>query len=600
LPVTQIRGDSMDIKNLHFRKKLFLLSFSVSTLILIGSFLGLFYIMYKNEIKSKKESISIVSDKIAQQIDTSFYYIDNLAIQIAANPYIIEEMNSLPLDKSSNYFEENVLENKKLTTFLTSFAIKNLFVRRICLYNDRGDFTYFGVKPVDGISIQDFFDRGRIENNKEYLNDPSQFYRITEIEDDVLLPLSLYPRDDLIISLIRPILTNNDGNYVEIQKSLSSLFSYFEIADKKFSGYLLDPSNNLISENDVIPDFDVSLLKLGEVVYSNGYLISCAKTMNTPFCIVLVEDISIVKKTLINIFLILTLIFLSLLFIVFLIEKHLVYKFTNPLCTLVDDMEKFDVTNNKIIRAYDADYDIINSLNYSFESLQKSVKESLKREVSAKESEYQSRLLALQSQMNPHFIYNILSVISALSDEGDNDKVQSICDKLSALLRYSTSYEDSSVPISAEIKNVNDYLDLMHMRWEDNFESTIDIDDGILNVFIPKFIIQPLVENSFKHGFMKIRPPWKISIKGWMSGGMWYLSLQDNGNGFDLDAIKNFNDYIASIRIHNESNLSEMKIGGLGLKNIAMRLSTVLSDDFIFEIENLEKGSIITIGGKNV
>lgn len=590
----------MDIKNIHFRKKLFLLSFSVSTLILIGSFLCLFYIMYKNEIKSRKESISIVSDKIAQQIDTSFYYIDNLAIQLASNPYIIEKMNSLPLDDSSNYFEDNLLENRDLTTFLTSFAIKNLFVRRICIYNDNGDFSYFGMKPVDGNSIKNFFNKGRIENNLAYLNNPSCFYRITEIENDVLLPNSFYPKGDLIISLIRPILTNKDGSFVEIQKSLSSIFSYFDLADKKFSVYLLDSSNNLISEGEINPDFDLTALQLGEVIYNDGYLISCVRTNYTPFCVVLVEDISIVKRSVLNIFFILMLIFLSLLFIVFLFEKHLVYKFTNPLCTLAGDMEKFDVTNINITRANDADYDIINSLNCSFESMQLSVKESLNRVVCAKESEYQSRLFALQSQMNPHFIYNILSVISALSDEGDNDKVQNICDKLSSILRYSTSYEDSSVPLRSEIKNVDDYLELMHMRWEDNFESTIDIDKGIMDVYIPKFIIQPLVENSFNHGFMRTRPPWKIEINGWINADMWYLSLKDNGCGFTQKSLNNFKDFIISLKLSSGTNLSNMKIGGLGLKNIAMRLNTVLCDDFIFRIENLEIGSIITIGGKNV
>ena len=122
---------------------------------------------------------------------------------------------------------------------------------------------------------------------------------------------------------------------------------------------------------------------------------------------------------------------------------------------------------------------------------------------------------AMEAQLNPHFLYNTLSVIGMTGLASGNTDVSDMCTELSQLLRYSLSYTGQSVLLSQEIDNARHYLYIMKIRYEDDLKYEWQLDDSLNDITVPKLILQPLIENCFQHGFhqagTEILSPMKVT-----------------------------------------------------------------------------------------
>ena len=204
-------------------------------------------------------------------------------------------------------------------------------------------------------------------------------------------------------------------------------------------------------------------------------------------------------------------------------------------------------------------------------------KASMNREIVLNNQRLQSQILALQSQMNPHFLYNSLATISAMADEGMNDEVTKMCQTISRILRYISSDKDPLVPVNEDVSHAKDYLECMKMRYEDDLIYSINIPDEMKDIKIPKLCLQLIVENSIKYAT-------KITVK-------------DNGPGFNEADLKEINDKIEYI--NKTDMLPGLEINGMGLMNIYIRFKTLYHGKHIFRVSNYaEGGALVTIGGE--
>lgn len=224
-------------------------------------------------------------------------------------------------------------------------------------------------------------------------------------------------------------------------------------------------------------------------------------------------------------------------------------------------------------------------------------KTSIKREISLNNQRLQSQILALQSQMNPHFLYNSLATISAMADEGMNEEVTDMCQTISRILRYISSDKEPLVSIKEDVAHARDYLECMKMRYGDDLIYNIEIPSEMNELKIPKLCLQLIVENSIKFATKSVRAPWKISITGILTGIYWEISVKDNGSGFSAEDLKELNDKIAYI--NETDSLPELEINGMGLMNIYIRFKTLYHGKHIFRISNnATGGALVTIGGE--
>lgn len=191
---------------------------------------------------------------------------------------------------------------------------------------------------------------------------------------------------------------------------------------------------------------------------------------------------------------------------------------------------------------------------------------AIKRKEEELEKAYQlkihSELEALQSKVNPHFLYNSLNSIACLIHE-DAAKAEKMILLLSDLFRYTLNYNEGSFStIEEELKMVQAYLDIEMIRFEDSLKCEIKVDKEIQLTLIPRFLLQPLIENAIKHGTSKIQNG-HIKLKILAEGRDILISVADNGPDFPKE-------------------LSS----GYGLKGTLNKLDLLYKDQYTFSLNN--------------
>ncbi|WP_238905041.1 sensor histidine kinase [Clostridium sp. YIM B02506] len=193
-----------------------------------------------------------------------------------------------------------------------------------------------------------------------------------------------------------------------------------------------------------------------------------------------------------------------------------------------------------------------------------------------KEMANKAEIKALQTQINPHFLFNALNAVAS-SIRINPDKARELIINLSNYLRFNLELKDEFIDINKELSQVKDYIEIEKARFGDKLNIVYDIDD--VNIKIPSLSIQPLVENAIVHGILKNRGKGTviISVKNYKDNKV-KISIEDSGLGIEEDIID---------KVYND-NVPENKIG---LYNVHLRLKLIYGEGLI--INRLEKGTKI-------
>ena len=192
-----------------------------------------------------------------------------------------------------------------------------------------------------------------------------------------------------------------------------------------------------------------------------------------------------------------------------------------------------------------------------------------------------AELLALHSQINPHFLFNALESIrmhSLLKQETETSKM---VEHLAKLQRQYTEWNDDNVTIEKEIEFVNAYLELQKYRFGDRLSFDIDVETECLKLLIPKLTIVTFVENACIHGIeSKITPGW-IFVRISTDGEFMTLEIEDTGNGMEEEEEKNL---LRRMRFANIEMLKEK--GRVGIVNACLRLKMMSEDEAVFDLDS--------------
>ena len=173
---------------------------------------------------------------------------------------------------------------------------------------------------------------------------------------------------------------------------------------------------------------------------------------------------------------------------------------------------------------------------------------SLRGQIEHNEREYeraltqkQSTLIALQSQINPHFLYNTLDSIRGQALMHNIPEIADMTESLSSIFRYSISRQSTMVPLRDELRNIQIYFSIQQYRFQNRFSMDVSCEDpSALDCYLPKLTLQPLVENSIRHGFgidnssSYLDVP-SIKIEVYRDDPWLYLRVIDNGSGIDIE-----------------------------------------------------------------
>ena len=284
--------------------------------------------------------------------------------------------------------------------------------------------------------------------------------------------------------------------------------------------------------------------------------------------------------------------FVLLLLLSFLISRRISFPIRHIYHFLSDETkDKFQLL--------DMEYTRIREIDKLHDSINENIlatKASTDTMMILKEQEVQAQMLSLQSQMNPHFLYNSLSAIGEMAQEGLTEPVAGMCSMITEIMRYISSNREQRSSLEEELEICDMYLNCLKMRYQEHLTWDISVDDDMLDLLIPKLCIQLLVENAVR-SITTQAPPWHIDITCVQKNENWYVTVSDNGPGFDSEVDKRLRKQMDQIL--ETGTLPSLKIQGMGILNIFIRLYLLDGIPFIFDMGNLpEGGAFVTIGGR--
>lgn len=232
--------------------------------------------------------------------------------------------------------------------------------------------------------------------------------------------------------------------------------------------------------------------------------------------------------------------------------------------------------------------------NKRFEELvRRRVEEAKQEDQSRYEMELlmkQANIASLQSQINPHFLYNALECIRGQAVMDGSDDIARITQALSRFFRYSISGKKDLVTVGEELENAGNYVTIQQYRFRDKFVLESEVEEGVsvLDAVLPKLSLQPILENAIVHGFADMVRGGVLRIEARREGSEVVLRVSDNGKGM---AVERLNQLIETL--HEAEGLPrESGSGhgtGIGIRNVDRRLKLLFGEAYGLSLESVEQ-----------
>jgi two-component system sensor histidine kinase YesM len=406
----------------------------------------------------------------------------------------------------------------------------------------------------------------------------------------------IFARNDYYIATKKPVYHNSSirkkiGDILFVMNA-SFVTSYLQdsLLDNDSDFYVINSEHKIIASNNeeyVSMNIPQSYEKYidRESVIDSEYIAIARGIPNTELSILCITPINVIFKD-INLIeritIALTCICFALLLIVYFQFFERIYRSINHFLKHMKNVEagdinaKIQVEDNlefqKLSIGFNSMMSKINELNEKNLNYQKKM---LLQEIENKHIQ----LLALQAQINPHFLYNTLECINSMGVLYDSWEIQNMATSLAFIFNYSVKGEHL-VFVQDEINIIKYYINIQQIRFPNKFNIIYEIDQNILSYKMLKFILQPIIENNFKHGIENSTDFYTICIMGRSINNKLVISIHDNGMGMDEERLKE----VQRDLYNNEETLSESY--SIGLSNINKRLRLYYGSDYGIKIDS--------------
>ncbi|MFD0693553.1 sensor histidine kinase [Paenibacillus sp. GCM10027628] len=261
-------------------------------------------------------------------------------------------------------------------------------------------------------------------------------------------------------------------------------------------------------------------------------------------------------------------------------------RFTMPIKQLIRRITKIE--SGQLDEPIDINReDEIGILAQRFRMMMHTINDLILREYKLNLANKTNQLNMLQAQINPHFMNNALQSIGHTALESDAPNVYALISTLGQMMHYSMDTNQTVVSVMQELDYVKQYLLLQSQRFEDKLQVKYDIDPASLSVQIPKMIVQPIVENFFKHGFNPLAGVGQIHLQTFIDEHRLVLIVRDNGTGIPKERLQLLRSEIAHI-----ANDSIEPLEGIGLKNVMLRLQLYYGDTAELDLSECEPSGL--------
>lgn len=325
---------------------------------------------------------------------------------------------------------------------------------------------------------------------------------------------------------------------------------------------LVYSSNESLTINHSL-DIANELILGGDFVEINGqiFYISVNTIKYTRWKIATVINANQLTSTSQNVMLAMIAVFFGTVIIITVSTGFYSSRITKPMHILEGHIKKIESGDFDTRIVLDGQKEVV-LLADAFNQMSDQIKQLMNRIVKEQDEKRKTQFIALQNQINPHFLYNTLDSIVYLSEKHKNKEVEKSIIALSKFFRMSITDEMNLVNLADEIEHVISYLTIQQIRYSNQFSYDMNIDPALLHYKVLKLSLQPLVENAILHGIHPDDEFTHIHIRATQQNGYIYLSVMNEGYGIDETRI---NDIYKMIR-------GEINSKSIGLKNVYQRL----------------------------
>lgn len=554
-------------KDMKFRHKI------MSTYIIVAvipiTIMGLLWYNHTKRTLLEKEETSIKNylSQAVTNMDNILKIYDNLSDYISFN----QTISDVVYHNYDSYYDMYNQYTKTLDPMLSSLKYFHSDINQVTIYVDKDIVEHdTTIAPSSYIKNEDWY---------SLLIGNINIHWLVSKEDESAFSVRNMPS----------LQADSSIGALYINVDYNKLFESFKnMKDSNYGIFIIDENGKEIFEYSVFDDdnssmeltYDEYLIQKNTSLRNKYSIVECSSDTET-WTVVLYKPVILIynniNSMLYRSIMIIGLVIVICFFISSLLAKHMV----SDLEKLRENMEQVENGNMKII-VQSSSKDEVGTLVRGFGKMINQINSLI-------EDVYKSRIIqkdyemkALQAQINPHFLYNSLSLINWMAIEADQKEISTITLSLSSFYRTALNKGKNILYVRDEILNMKSYLDIQLMMHDYEFDTVMDIDDSILEYKILNLILQPLVENAIDHGIdLKTNGRGKITIIGKKEYNKVLLIVEDNGVGMEQDKIDTI--------LTNKSK-------GYGVRNVNERIKLYYGEEYSLFVESqIGKGTKITV-----
>ena len=558
----------------HFKfNSIFLRTFLFITALTVIPFIVLSIMFYSNTLKNIREEITLENsymfDNSVNIIDRTLMEVDTLSSSLASN------------ESTQLYTINNVSTDsfKTISRLAKTLPIIYRYIDSIYIYSEQTDTV---IMDNNSIPLSDLSDT-------DWIN----AYRAVTSPKGTIIPRSknnVYPQ---LITIIKPIYVADEKKGAIIMninaQSIYNSMLYQQYKDGRLF-FLVNADNKIIISSELsyfntYPD-NIGLNTL--TIESNpknsvyeindkNYVVLSGDSAISDYKYISAYPLELYKHKLSTMKLQIIGILLLLMIIIFILAYVASVRSYSPLNEIISFLDNSQPPADSI------EEEDKNELMYIINSIQTHINDKTKM---AEILEERMKLLRksqydmLQTQINPHFLYNTLETINWMAYNMSNSEnpVSKSLINLASFFR-NTLTSGYFVSIENEIKYTNEYVNILALRYGDLFDIEWDIDESILSYTIIKICLQPIIENAVYHGIKQKNDKGLIKIKGLCDDNNIILIVSDDGVGIEKDALDELNKTLSETSFTNEKS-------HIGLSNVNQRIKIIFGDSYGIHVES--------------
>ncbi len=534
-----------------------------TTLSLIIGFLSYYAansIIIDNYTKKTEENLDFVYDITEQHV---FHFKDTIKF-LTASDILYNRMSPSYSDYSDL---EQVTAHNELNYYISNFVNFDFYqsISNIYVYN------------LDGVAFKSNIGILSSSQQEQYVEIAENYtfdsnYNLQYIQEQTYIQ----PKTELL------------RFYKPLHNSVGELYAYFFIDLEAEYFFEMISTDNLEADTVLyIVNSDDRILhssKATEIgkdfVYPTESSIIKEKNMSSfSWRIISITPSDIVtgdSKVILNQLLLLTILFICIAAIFIVILSN---RITTPISKLVRGMEK--VRNGDLdVYVPKSSRDEIGDMTETFNTMTADLNQLIEQKILFLKEVNDEKYKVLQSQINPHFMYNTLNTVKFMAQMQNATNIMNIIDLISNLLRLASHTKGQFISLSSEMEIVDTYIKIQQIRYNYKFKFNCDISEDSLGVIVPKFIVQPIVENAIFHGIEPKKGMGLLEIKCYTQDDTLYILIKDNGVGMSPEKIN---------KVLSDKTMDSNGLNGIGVPNVNNRLIRLFGEKHALKIYSNER-----------